>query len=200
MTNGPIENSCRHPPDVRRQRSKGPKSSLLYAGSKEVQIFRRIRTIIQFRHHTGRVYGRFKLQNMSVDSNILHSYSANRPNEHVPLKGQINQETLYRELRNIKYLDQKQVRSIVAEFSGKNDPERKIQCSPYGSKFSAVNCKAKPENQRWRWTGASWSDTVIEAKLLVDAALAGHAQHQLGTGADRTGNFHLLLLYRTRFH
>jgi len=41
---------------------------------------------------------------------------------------------------------------------------------------------------------------VVEAKLLVDAALAGHAQHQLGAGADHTGHFHLLLLYRTRFH
>jgi hypothetical protein len=35
---------------------------------------------------------------------------------------------------------------------------------------------------------------VVEAELLVDAALAGHAHHHLGPGAGRAGHFHLSLL------
>jgi hypothetical protein len=41
---------------------------------------------------------------------------------------------------------------------------------------------------------------LIEAELLVDAALAGHAHHHLSAGAGRAGHFHLSLLNMFRFH
>jgi len=41
---------------------------------------------------------------------------------------------------------------------------------------------------------------VVEAELLVDAALAGHAHHHLSPGAGCAGHFHLSLLNVLRSH